>query len=189
MASSNVRMNGNRFASWTRKLLIGPDGVAHRFGTVVLGVEVDGVDDVDVLVDVEDVLVEVLVVVPATVVRPHTTWPMMRSPVSRGPRKCSWTALTVRDPSPLVTCSLRTTWNWSGVAVGELPGRTTPLNVWLGVGLAGSVTIVAGVSPGSVRSPSWLASIPLSVTRVAPLSVVDPVTDIAPVVGFVSLAV
>src|SRR5205807_3252387 len=97
--------------------------------------------------------------------------------------------LTVSDPSALVTCSLRTTWNWSGVAVGELPGRTTPLNVWLGVGLAGSVTIVAGVSPGSVRSPSWLASIPLSVTRVAPLSVVDPVTDIAPVVGFVSLAV
>jgi hypothetical protein len=67
--------------------------------------------------------------------------------------------------------------NWSGL-VAVPPGRTTPLMLVFGAGFVGRFT-VTGV----------MVEVPGSVTSVPPVIVVEPDTVLAPVAGFVSMAV
>jgi hypothetical protein len=126
--------SGNRFAIWTRRALIGPDGGLQTGGgvtTEVLVVE----DDVGVvtLVDVldEEVVVGLVVLVvddvgvvelvdEATAVTPQVTWPMKTSPTAVGPRSRSCRAVTVIEPSGLTVCSLKMNWKVSPT-VSRLP--------------------------------------------------------------------
>jgi len=98
-------------------------------------------------------------------VTPQTTWPMIRSPVAKGPSRYWWAALTVIEPSALTICSLKTQRKVSVM----LPMWRCPSYVVLGAGFVGRVTVTG----------SWSGLSPLSVTSVPPVIVVEPLAPLS----------